>query len=391
VVKALSSRAAWALGSVLALSSAAGLAGARWLSLPVAAQAPPEAAAPAAVPVTSVRVTRQDVPVYLTGLGTAQALNSVLVRSRVDGTLMQVPVTEGQEVKKGEVIAVIDPRPFKAALDQAMAKKSQDEAQLANAKRDVARTTSLVKQDFASHQTLDTQQTQVEQLTAALAGDQAAIDAAQLNLSYCYITSPIDGRVGLRQVDPGNMIHASDSAGIVTVTQIRPIAVTFTLAQENLPKITAALAKGKPPVRALASDGKSELGVGELLTIDNAIDQSTGTIKLKAVFPNPDNQLWPGQFLNANLLIDTQRNALTVPSMAVQHGPSGLFVFLVKPDSVVARQPVTVINDNGQVAVITQGLSDKDEVVVQGQSRLQDGTRVAPRPAQPQAIASSGG
>jgi multidrug efflux system membrane fusion protein len=375
------------VGGLVVLLAVAGVYGRQWLATPSAAQSPPPA--PSAVPVTVARATRQDYPVYLSGLGAAQALNSVLVRSRVDGTLMEVPVTEGQEVKKGDVIAIIDPRPFKAALDQAMAKKQADEAQLANGKRDVGRTQSLVKQDFASRQTLDTQQSQVEELTAALAGDQAAIEAAQLNLSYCYITSPINGRIGLRQIDPGNLIHASDSAGITTVTQIRPIAVTFTLPQQDLPQITAAMARGKLAVTALASDGKTNLGDGELLTIDSAIDPTTGTIKLKATFPNMHDQLWPGQFVNTSLLVRTEHGVLTVPSIAVQHGPEGLFVYMVKADSTVGQEPVKLIADNGQVAVIDGGIKDGQEVVVQGQSRLEDGVKVSTVPMQPTALASS--
>ncbi|HEY6434376.1 MAG TPA: efflux RND transporter periplasmic adaptor subunit [Acetobacteraceae bacterium] len=388
-MKGLSSRMGWLVGGLVTLLLAMGVAGDHWLAAPSAAQAPPPA--PSAVPVSTARATRQDYQVFLTGLGAAQALNSVLVRSRVDGTLMDVPVTEGQEVKKGDVIAIIDPRPFKAALDQAMAKKQQDEAQLGNVKRDVGRTQSLVKQDFASHQTLDTQESQVDQLTAAIAGDQAAIEAAQLNLSYCYITSPINGRVGLRMVDPGNLIHASDSTGIITVTQIRPIAVTFTLPQQDLPQISAAMARGKLPVRAFAPDGKTNLGTGELLTIDSAIDATTGTIKLKAVFPNANNQLWPGQFVNADVLVSTDHDVLTVPSIAVQHGPEGLYAYIVKPDGTVSPQGVKLVADNGQISVIAGGIKDGQEVVVQGQSRLQDGTRVTATPMQSQTVASSAG
>ncbi len=386
-MKARASRIGCVVGGLAVLLVGAGMGGRHWLAAPSAAQSPPPA--PSAVPVSTARATREDYPVYLTGLGAAQALNSVLVRSRVDGTLMDVPVTEGQEVKKGDVIAIIDPRPFKAALDQAMAKKQQDEAQLENVKRDVARTQSLVKQDFASRQTLDTQESQVVQLTAAIAGDQAAIEAAQLNLSYCYITSPINGRVGLRMVDPGNLIHASDSTGIITVTQIRPIAVTFTLPQQDLPQISAAMAHGKLPVRALASDGKTNLGTGELLTIDSVIDPTTGTIKLKAVFPNSDNQLWPGQFVNASLLATTEHDVLTVPSLAVQHGPEGLFVYIVKADDTVGQEPIKLIVDNGRVAVIAGGMKDGQEVVVQGQSRLENGVKVSATPMQPTAMTSS--
>lgn len=336
------------------------------------------ALAQVAVPVSTAKAAMQDVPIYLTGLGTVQALNSVQVRARVDGMLMQVPVTEGQEVKKGDLIAVIDPRPYQAILDQAMAKKQQDEAQLANAKRDLVRTTSLARQDFASHQQMDNQQAQVEQQTAAIAGDQAAINAAQLNLSYCYITAPIEGRIGLRQIDPGNMIHASDSGGIIiSITQVHPIAVVFTLPQEDLPQISTAMNGGKLPVSAFGGEGKTELGAGELLTIDNAIDQSTGTIKLKAVFPNDARRLWPGEFVNASVLVRTQKGAVTVPSSSVQHGPSGLFVYVVKPDATVSVQPVSVSTDTGKVTVIGEGLTAGQEIVTEGQSRLQNGSRIA--------------
>ncbi|HEX5325509.1 MAG TPA: efflux RND transporter periplasmic adaptor subunit [Acetobacteraceae bacterium] len=387
-MKALWSRAAQAAGVVVVLAALLGFVMVR--PHPTVAQQNGSVATPG-VPVTTASAVRQDLPVWLRGLGAAQALNSVLIRSRVDGTLMQVAVTEGQEVKKGDLIAVIDPRPFQATLDQAVAKRSQDEAQLANARRDVARTASLVKQDFASRQLLDNQESQVAQLTAAIAGDQAVIEAAQLNLSYCFIKAPIDGRVGLRQVDPGNLIHAADASGIITVTQIRPIAVTFTLPQEDLPKISQAMARGKLPVVAFAGDGSTELGRGELLTIDNAIDASTGTIRLKAVFPNADKRLWPGQFVDASLLVDTERNVLTVPSVAVQHGPSGLFVFVVKPDSTVTRQNVTMTADNGQTAVIGSGLIAGATVVTDGQSRLNNGTRVAATAAPPPSALASGG
>ncbi len=365
------------IGVIIGLLLAVAVGGGLSLAQRSAAQAPQPATPAASVPVTVAHAERQDFPVYLTGLGTVQAFNSVLVRARVDGTLMQVPVAEGQEVKKGDVIAVIDPRPYQAVLDQAMAKRQQDEAQLANAKRDLARYTSLAKQDYASHQQVDQQQASVAQLTAAIAGDTATVEAAQLNLSYCYITSPIGGRVGLRQVDPGNLIHANDAGGIVTITQIHPIAVIFTLPQEDLPRIGAAMVQRKLPVATFASDGKTGLGRGELVTLDNAIDQSTGTIKLKAVFPNTQDRLWPGQFVNARLLVDTEKNVLIVPSIAVQHGPSGLYVYVVKPNSTVARRAVATEADDGQVAVIAQGLSDSAVVVTGGQSRLQDGTRVA--------------
>lgn len=339
---------------------------------------------PAAIPVTVAHSSRRDVPLYFTGLGSVQAFNAVQVKSRVDGTLMQVPVTEGQEVKQGDVLAVIDPRPFQAALDAATAKRSQDWADLDNAKHDLSRYLSLAQSSFASRQQVDTQQSMVNRLTAMIAGDDAAIETARLNLGYCTIVSSIQGRVGLRQVDPGNMVHASDATGILTVTQIHPISVLFTLPQDTLPRINQAMAAGKLPVTAFAPDGKTELDEGTLLTPDNAIDQTTGTIKLKAIFPNPSNTLWPGQFVNARLLMDTQKNVLTVPSVAVQHGPAGLYAYIVKPDSTVARQVLDVARDDGTVAVIANGLSEGQSVVTDGQSRLQEGTRVAAKDASQQ-------
>jgi multidrug efflux system membrane fusion protein len=331
---------------------------------------------PAAIPVTAAAAARQDVPVVLQGLGTVQAFYAVTVKARVDGTLMDVKVTEGQEVKKGDLIAVIDPRPYQASLDAAQAKKAQDQALLENAQRDLARYSSLARQDFASRQQVDTQQAQVSQYAAALKGDDAAIATAQLNLSFAYILSPIDGRVGLRQVDPGNLIHADDAGGIISIAQLRPISVVFTLPQEDLPRVTQAMVSRTLPVRAYSSDGKTELGDGTLLTPDNVIDTSTGTIKLKANFPNADNRLWPGQFVNAHLVVDTRRGVLTIPSLAVQHGPSGLYAYVVKPDQTVARQDITVDQDTGKVAVVTDGLDPGVKVVLTGQSRLQTGSRV---------------
>ena len=341
------------------------------------AAAQPENSGAPAVPVVMATATRADVPVLLHGLGNVQAFNAVTVKARVDGTLMEVKVAEGQRVKKGDLIAVIDPRPYQAALDAAMAKKAQDEAILANAQRDLSRYASLARQDFASHQQVDTQQATVAQSTAGLKGDDAAIATAQLNLSFCYILSPIDGRVGLRLMDPGNLVHANDAGGIISIAQQQPISVVFTLPQESLPAIIDAMAARKLPVQAYSGDDKTELGDGELLTPDNAIDPTTGTIKLKATFPNTRGRLWPGQFVNARLLIDTRHDVLTVPSQAVQHGPSGLYTYIVKPDQTVARQDIDVDQDNGTLAVIAKGLDPGERVVVSGQSRLQNGTRVA--------------
>jgi multidrug efflux system membrane fusion protein len=333
------------------------------------------------VPVVTAKATRQDVPIYATGIGTVQAYQSVLVRARVDGTLTQFPVREGQEVKQGDLIAVIDSRPYQAVLDQATAKKAQDEALLVNARLDLTRFQSLAKQDFASRQQVDTQQALVNQFVATIAGDGAAIEAAQLNVAYCYITSPVDGRVGLRQVDPGNLIHATDTTGIVTITQIHPISATFTLPQEELPRVQADMA-GAAPVLAFASDDRTELGDGTLLTPDNTIDTTTGTIRLKATFPNKDGKLWPGQFINAHLQIGTAHDAVTIPPASIEHGPDGLFAYIVKPDATIAQAAVSIGYQNDQLAVVSSGLAGGENVVVDGQSRLQAGTRVAVTTAQ---------
>jgi membrane fusion protein, multidrug efflux system len=329
------------------------------------------------VPAVTAKATRQDVPIYATGIGTVQAYQSVLVRARVDGTLTQFPVREGQEVKQGDLISVIDPRPYQAALDQATAKKAQDEAQLANARLDLTRFQSLAKQDFASRQQVDTQQALVNQFVATIAGDSAAIEAAQLNVAYCYITSPVDGRVGLRMVDPGNLIHATDTTGIVTITQIHPISATFTLPQQELPRVQADMAQGASSVLAYGSDDRTELGQGTLLTPDNTIDPSTGTIRLKATFPNKAEKLWPGQFINAHLQTGTARNAVTIPPAAIEHGPDGLYVYVIKPDSTTGQAAVTIGYQNDRLAVVSSGLAGGEDVVVDGQSRRQAGTGVA--------------
>jgi membrane fusion protein, multidrug efflux system len=342
---------------------------------PPRAQTQTVAPSPTAVPVTATRAEIKDVPITESGIGTVQAFNSVLIRTHVDGTLMQMPVAEGQIVKPGDLIAVIDPRPYQAVLDQAMAKRQQDDAHLVNAKQDLERYASLMKQDYASRQQYDTQESMVQQLTAQIAGDQATIEAAQLNLAYCYITSPIPGRVGLRQVDPGNIVHATDATGIVSITQDQPIAVIFTLPQQNLPSIVRAMAERQLEVTALSGDDKVELDRGVLLTPDNTIDVTTGTIKLKASFPNPHDTLWPGQFVDARLSIGTAHHVVTVPADAVQHGPDGLYVYIIKPASTVERQAVES-ETRGDVAVITKGLQAGQQVVVRGQSRLDNGTLV---------------
>ncbi|MDR3538508.1 MAG: efflux RND transporter periplasmic adaptor subunit [Acetobacteraceae bacterium] len=344
---------------------------------PALAQPAPPAPASPAVPVSAAPVVRQDVPILLRGLGSVQAFNAVQIRPRVDGTLTQVPVAEGQEVKQGDLLAVIDPRPYQATLDAASAKKAQDEALLSSAMADLARYTALTKQEVASRQKLEEVVALAKQLRAAIVGDGAQIEAAQLNLSFCYITAPFDGRVGLRLVDPGNQVRSAEATAIMTVAQLRPISVTFALAQDTLPAIADAMAAGKLPVVASSSDDKIELDRGTLLTVDNAIDATTGTIKLKATFPNPKNRLWPGQFVNVRMLIGTDRNALTVPSAAVQHGPGNLYVYAIKPDATVTRQTVTLMRDDGKLSVLGGGVEPGQQVVIDGQSRLQDGSHVA--------------
>jgi membrane fusion protein, multidrug efflux system len=329
------------------------------------------------VPVSVAAVARKDVPDYLRGLGTVLALQTVQLRSQVDGVLLKVPVTEGQEVQQGDVLAIIDPRPYKAALDAAMARKSQDEAQLIAAKADVVRYTALASRQDASQQQLEVAQAKAGQLMASIAMDEAQINTAKINLAWCTITAPFDGRVGLRQIDPGNFVRAAEVSAVMPLSQLHPIAVTFTVPQDYLPAILRALAAGKPPVTAFSSDSKTQLDQGTLLTVDNAIDPSTGTIKLKATFPNANSQLWPGQFVNARLLLGTSSGVLTLPSTAVRHGQDALFVYVVRPDQTVARQLVMVQRDDGETAVVANGLEEGQLIVTDGQSRLQNGTHIS--------------
>lgn len=334
---------------------------------------------PPAVPVTVVSAVKRDVPIWLRGLGTVQAYFAVQIRSRVDGTLTQVPVKEGQYAKQGDLLAVIDPRPYQAVLDAASAKKQQDQAQLANAQADLTRYASLVRQDFASRQQLETQQAMVKQLAATIAADDAQIESAQLNLSFCYILSPFDGRIGLRNIDPGNIVHTAEATPIISIAQIQPIAVTFTLPQDNLPAIMQAMTGHPLDVVVYASDNKTELSRGSLDTPDNTIDPTTGTIKLKATFANKDNRLWPGQFVNVRLLIGNETNVVALPSVVVQHGPNGLFVYRVDQNDMVSVAPIEVSREEGDISVVSKGLPGGAVVVASGQSRLQAGARIAIR------------
>lgn len=343
---------------------------------------PAGAVAQGVVPVTAATVTTQALPIELANIGTVQAWQAVTIRTRVNGTLDKVFFTEGQEVKPGDKLAQIDPRPYQAALDAALAKKAQDQAVLANALRDLARYASLAKSDFASRQQLNTQQATVAETRAAIEGDDAAVDAARVNLSYTTITAPIPGRVGLRLVDPGNVVQTTDANGIVTIQQDHPIAVIFALPQQDIPEIHAAMATSAKvgthaAVDVYASNDTTLLAKGSLLTLDNAIDPATGTIKLKAEFANTDSALTPGQFVRAHLIVRVVPAALTVPTAAIERGANGLFVFRVTPQNTAEVVQVKVGQDNGKVAEILSGLTKGERVVVNGQSRLTNGTHVS--------------
>jgi membrane fusion protein, multidrug efflux system len=331
---------------------------------------------PAAVAVETATAAHADVPLYLVGLGTVQAFYTVTVTARVDGELDKVAFTEGQTVHKGDLLAQIDPRPNQAAYEQALGTKAKDEAQLANAKRDLERYTLLQPQNLASKQTVDTARASVDQLDAQIKVDQAVIDNAKTQLDYTRITSPIDGRTGIRLVDPGNIVHAAATTGIVVVTQVQPISVVFTLPEESLPALNAALAAGPVEVTTLSRDSANELDRGKLMLVDNEIDQATGTAKLKAVFANDHDTLWPGQYVNARVLLRTLRDALTIPTAAVQLGPNGPFTYVVKADSTVEVRPLKIGEESGGVTVVNAGLALNERVVTSNQYRLQAGTHV---------------
>ncbi len=331
------------------------------------------------VPVTVAAAIRQDVPILLDAIGTVQAFNTITVRAQVDGQLVEIAFQEGQEVKQGDVLARIDPRSYQAALDQALAKKAQDEALLANAKLDLQRYASLAANAGVSRQQQDTQRALVAQYEAQVQADQAAIDAARTQLSFTTIRSPIDGRVGLRLVDQGNLVRAGDATGIVTVAQLQPIAVTFTLPQQDLGKVLEALDRGPVPVQAVTQSGAGPVEQGMLLTLDNQVDPQTGTIKLKATFPNEDRRLWPGAFVRVRLQVDTVPDAVTVPLVAVQRGPDGAYAFVLKPDSTVEQRPLQLGTLTATEAVVRQGVQPGEQVVTSGALRLTSGARVVVR------------
>jgi membrane fusion protein, multidrug efflux system len=329
------------------------------------------------VPVLVIGARAADVPVYLDGVGTARALNTVTVRPQVDGKLINISFTEGQDVPKGFVLAKIDPTIYQAQYDQAVAAKAKNEAQLANARLDLERYIRLAATNAINKQQLDTQRALVNQLEAQVKADQAAIDNARAVLSYTDITAPIAGRTGIRLVDEGNLVRAQDALGLVVLTQVRPIAVFFSLPQQDLPELTRGLSEGPLPIDAFGADRKSPLDRGKVLVIDNQVDQTTGTVKLKAEFPNANLQLWPGQFVNVRVLIDTLRQVVVVPTAAIQRGPQGTFVYVVKDDSTVTVRRVTLTQQDDVQAVVRSGLEAGERVVTTGFARLAEGTQVA--------------
>src|SRR3954465_4410787 len=363
----------WVL--LIAAIAAAGYFGWQKFTGEHAAQTAQKAPAPKPVPVKTATVEKADFPVYLTGLGTVQGFNTVLVRTRVDGQINKIDFVEGQFVNQGDALVEIDPRPFQSALDQAKAKKAQDEANLANSKLDLQRYTKLG--EFATRQQTDTQRSQVAQLTAQLEADQAAIDNAQTQLDYATVKAPIPGVAGLRQVDVGNIVNAATQTGIVTIAQIEPIAVIFTAPEDQLPDIKAALAVAPPKTIALSTDGKRVLSTGTLALINNQVDTTSGTIRLKAVFDNKDHALWPGQSVSTRLLIATLKDATVVPDDPVQHGTDGLYAFTVDKDNKAALRKIKVTRSIDGRSVIDEGLSPGEQVITAGQYKVSPGTLVS--------------
>jgi len=362
------------LGLVLALAVCAVLAGCGQ-SKKARASAPPPP-----VPVGVAAVKEGDFNVYLTGLGTVQAFNTVALKTRIDGQIMQVNFTEGQDVKAGELLIQIDPRPYQVALAQAEANLQKDEAQLNNAKAQYERNKVLYEQGVIAKQDLDTMQASFGTFEGTIAADKAAIENAKLNLTYCRITSPINGRVGLRQVDPGNYVTAAGNTPMLTITQLHPISLVFTLPEDQLQQVEQRMRQGgKLEVDAYSRDDATKLATGTLLTVNNQIDPTTGTVQLKATFDNPDNALWPNQFVNAHLLLKTLKNAITAPASALQRGPEGTFVYAVDSNNTVQMRPIDVALTQGSTVVIQKGLQNGDRVVTDGQEKLQAGMRVAPQ------------
>ena len=337
-------------------------------------------AAPA-IPVTAGTAETRDVPIFVSGIGTVQAFNTVTVKSRVDGQIVKVDFTEGQEVKAGDLLFGIDPRPYQAAVAQAVANQQKDQAQLVSAQADLRRDEALIKNNFQTRQAYDQQKALVGQLQASIKADQAQIETAQLNLQYASIRSPIDGRTGARLVDIGNLVHAADNTALVTITQLRPIFVSFTVPQSELETIRQSVSAGPVAAEAYSENNDKKLAVGQLSLIDNTIDQATGTIHLKARFANDKEALWPGAFVVMRLIVGEEKNAVVVPDRAIEEGPNGNYVFVIKPDMTVEMRPVTVSQSQQNLSVITKGLTAGERIVVDGQYRLDQGTRVSIEPS----------
>jgi multidrug efflux system membrane fusion protein len=338
------------------------------------------AAAPRSVPVAVTQATQQDFPVYLTGLGSVTAFNTVSVKSRVDGQLVRVNFREGQMVHQDDLLVLIDPRPYEVQLAQAQAQLFRDQAQLRDAQLNYQRFKDLLQVSGAmSQQQVDTQKATADQLEGAVRADQATIDNAKLQITYCHITAPVSGRVGLRLVDVGNIVHATDQNPMLVITQIQPISVIFTLPQDSLPVVARKMKQATLTVDAYSRDDQTKLASGKLLTIDNEIDQTTGTGRLKATFDNKDGVLWPNQFVNVRLLLDVKKNSTVIPSVAVQRGPQGTFVYVMKPDKSVEARSVTVALAQSNQSAIATGLQPGEIVVTDGQDKLQNGAKVEPR------------
>jgi multidrug efflux system membrane fusion protein len=340
------------------------------------AQAAQSTAAPAAIPVLAAKAEAKDVPIILRGLGTVTAFNTVTLKSRVEGAITQINFKEGQFVHKGDLLIQLDPRPFQAMLDQTQATLAKDQAALTNAKTDLARYSDLLKHSFAPEQQVATQTTTVQQDQAAVQSDEAAVKAAQLNVDYAALLSPIDGVTGIRQVDIGNLIQANSPQNLVTITQIEPIYVIFTLPESDIDRVRQAMKDGQLKVEAYASDDKSKLSEGVIDLIDNAVDQTTGTVKLKAEFKNADRALWPGQFVNAHAILKTVKDGVTIPSSAVQTGPNGSFTYKIDDQSKAVMQPITVVQTEGNNVLIGDGVKAGEQVVTSGQFKLQPGAKV---------------
>jgi multidrug efflux system membrane fusion protein len=341
-----------------------------------AKQAIPASSGPPPVPVVAEPVKSGNVPIYLRGIGTVQAYNTDTIRAQVQGQITQIAFKEGQAVHAGDLLAQIDPRPFQAQLDQAIANRERDQAQFVNAQANLQRDSQLLAHGYATPQTVDLDKANTGQFTAAVKADEAAIEYAQTQLAYTRITSPIDGVTGIRLIDVGNIVHPTDPNGLVMVTQLQPISVIFTLPETSLPQIQQAMAKGALTVLAYSEDNKTQLDQGKLAVLDNQIVQTSGSARLKADFPNPQHRLWPGELVNVRLLIETRQNALSVAATAVQQGPQGSYVYVIKPDGTVENRAVKVAQLGARVAVIDSGLQANEQAVISGQSRLQPGSSV---------------